>query len=143
MLRGRLSPGTVDEEWCERHLLARIHRYTLGRLRREIEPVELRDYARFLFEWQHVGAGAGVRGPEVLEGVLEQLEGYEAPAALWETEILTARVRDYAPDWLDDLCTAGRTRWLRLRPLAPDTQAGSASLRATPVLLMPRRHAAA
>jgi ATP-dependent Lhr-like helicase len=143
VMRGRFTPDAAAEEWCERHLLARIHRYTLGRLRREIEPVEPRDYARFLFDWQHVGAGAGVRGPEVLEGVLEQLEGYEAPAALWETEILPARVRDYASDWLDDLCTAGRTRWLRLRPLAAESQAGSASLRATPVLLLPRRHAVA
>jgi len=141
VLRGRFTPGSREEEWCERHLLARIHRYTLRRLRREIEPVEPRDYARFLFEWQRVGAKAGVRGPEVLESVLEQLEGYEAPAAAWETEILPARVRDYSSDWLDDLCTAGRVQWLRLRPLSADTRAGGTSLRATPVLMLPRRSA--
>jgi ATP-dependent Lhr-like helicase len=143
VLRGRFTPGAPGEQWCERHLLARIHRYTLRRLRREIEPVEPRDYARFLFEWQHVAAEGGVRGPEVLESVLEQLEGYEAPAALWETEILPARVRDYEPGWLDDLCTAGRVQWLRLRPLAADLRGGGNSLRATPVLLLARRSASA
>ena len=98
------------DEWCERHLLARIHRYTLKRLRREIEPVEPRDFMRFLFDWQHVGAERRVSGPEALAGVLAQLEGFEAPAAPWEAELLPARVDDYASAWLDDLCTAGPHR---------------------------------
>ena len=94
MLQGRFTPGAHgSSEWCERHLLARIHRYTLKRLRREIEPVEPRDFVRFLFDWQHVGADARVSGPEALAGVLAQLEGYEAPAALWEAELLPARVQ--------------------------------------------------
>ena len=144
LLQGRFTPGTVESEWCERHLLARIHRYTLKRLRREIEPVEPRDFARFLFEWQHVSAASRVSGPEALAGVLTQLEGYEAPAALWEAELLTARVNDYASAWLDDLCTAGRVMWTRLRPSAPESRTGRAgsSLRATPILLLPRRSAA-
>jgi ATP-dependent Lhr-like helicase len=146
VLQGRFSPQALadgGDEWCERHLLARIHRYTLKRLRREIEPVEPRDVMRFLFEWQHVGAAARVSGPDALAGVLAQLEGYEAPAALWEAEVLPQRVRDYSTAWLDDLCTAGRTLWTRLRPPAIEGRSGgTASLRATPVLLLPRRHAA-
>lgn len=144
VLQGRFTPGAADLEWCERHLLARIHRYTLKRLRREIEPVEPRDFMRFLFAWQHIGAAARVRGPEALSGILSQLEGYEAPAPLWESELLPARVADYAGAWLDDLCTAGRVLWTRLRPNATEGRkgAGSVSLRATPVVLLPRRSAA-
>jgi ATP-dependent Lhr-like helicase len=143
VLQGRFTPGASRDEWCERHLLARIHRYTLKRLRREIEPVEPRDFARFLFEWQHVSAASRVSGPDALAGILAQLEGYEAPAGTWEAELLPARVKDYAPAWLDDLCTAGRTLWTRLRPAASDGRpgGGGASLRSTPVLLLPRRTA--
>ncbi|MGY4831003.1 DEAD/DEAH box helicase [Sphaerotilaceae bacterium SBD11-9] len=142
VLQGRFTPGTPHTEWCERHLLARIHRYTLKRLRREIEPVEPRDFVRFLFEWQHLSPAHRVSGPEALAGVLSQLEGYEAPAAMWEAELLPARVKDYSSAWLDDLCTAGRTLWTRLRPLASEGRSGSASLRSTPILLLPRRSAA-
>ncbi len=142
VFQGRVTPGLADVEWCERHLLARIHRYTLKRLRREIEPVEPRDFVRFLFEWQHVAGASRVSGPEALPAVLAQLEGFEAPAALWEAEVLPARVKDYACSWLDDLCTSGRTMWTRLRPLASGTQGGGrSSLRTTPILLLPRRAA--
>ena len=109
VFQGRISPLATQVEWCERHLLARIHRYTLKRLRREIEPVEPRDFVRFLFEWQHVATASRVSGPEALPAVLAQLEGFEAPAALWEAEVLPARVKDYAASWLDDLCTSGRS----------------------------------
>nr|WP_232207563.1 DEAD/DEAH box helicase [Pseudoxanthomonas sp. J35] len=142
-MQGRFTPGVAGEEWCERHLLARIHRYTLKRLRREIQPVAPRDFMRFLFDWQRVSKDAQVSGPEALAGVLAQLEGFEAPAAAWEGELLPARVRDYSIAWLDDLCTAGRMMWTRLRPSAePDSGApsrGTGSLRGTPVLLLPRR----
>jgi ATP-dependent helicase Lhr and Lhr-like helicase len=143
VMHGRFTPGSIKEEWCERNLLARIHRYTLQRLRREIEPVEPRDFARFLFDWQQVGAGRQVQGPEALPAVLASLEGYEAPAGQWEAEILPARVGDYTSSWLDDLCTAGRTTWTRLRPSpANGRTGGGTSLRTTPVLLLPRRTAA-
>ena len=144
VLQGRFTPDATHDEWCERHLLARIHRYTLKRLRREIEPVEPRDFARFLFEWQHLSTAARVNGPEALAGVLAQLEGYEAPAAMWEAELLPARVNDYATRWLDELCTAGRVLWTRLRQPAGDSRSGggSQSLRSTPILLLPRRAAA-
>ncbi|WP_198937863.1 DEAD/DEAH box helicase [Pelomonas sp. KK5] len=142
VLHGRFTPGASDVEWCERHLLARIHRYTLQRLRREIEPVEPRDFMRFLFDWQQLGPGSQLEGAEALPAVLAGLEGYEAPAGLWEAEILPARLRDYSSAWLDELCTAGRTTWTRLRPLASNPGGAVAtSLRATPVLLLPRRTA--
>lgn len=143
VMQGRFTPGVAVDEWCERHLLARIHRYTLKRLRREIEPVAPRDFMRFLFDWQRVAPSARVNGPEALAGVLAQLEGFEAPAAAWESEILPARVNDYSITWLDDLCTAGRTLWTRLRAGVADSSntRGSTPVRATPVVLLPRRNA--
>ncbi|WP_017164606.1 DEAD/DEAH box helicase [Xanthomonas phaseoli] len=138
VMAGQFSAHVQAEEWCERHLLARIHRYTLGRLRREIEPVSQRDYARFLFEWQHVDSSSRVAGPDALAGVVGQLEGFEAPAVLWESELLPARIRDYQPAWLDELCTAGRTLWARLRPGGGRS---GAALRSTPIVLLPRREA--
>ncbi len=109
-LRGRFTPDAGEEEWCERRLLARIHRYTIGRLRAEIEPVAARDFLRFLFEWQRVAPDARMEGPDALEAVIGQLEGFQAPAGAWETEILPARVADYEPAWLDDQCLAGPYR---------------------------------
>ena len=143
VLQGRFSPGAAELEWCERHLLARIHRYTIQQLRREIEPVSPRDFQRFLFDWQRLSESERARGAEALASVLGQLEGFEAPAVAWEAELLPARVRDYSITWLDELCTAGRTLWTRLRPSAGDGGGrGNPSLRATPILLLPRRNAA-
>jgi len=142
VMQGRFTPGGAEQEWCERHLLARIHRYTLKQLRREIEPIAPRDFQRFLFDWQRLSEGDRARGPEALAGVLAQLEGYEAPAVAWESDLLPARVRDYSISWLDELCTAGRTLWTRLRPNTSDgTARGTSSLRSTPILLLPRRNA--
>ncbi|GAB2617109.1 DEAD/DEAH box helicase [Novilysobacter erysipheiresistens] len=143
VMRGRFTAPTGDEEWCERHLLARIHRYTIGRLRREIEPVEPRDLMRFLFDWQRVSKAARVSGPEALAGVLAQLEGFEAPAAAWESEVLPARLTDYSISWLDDLCTTGRITWARLRESSTVNAGGRAGpVRATPIVLLPRRRLA-
>jgi len=133
VMRGRFTADAHDEEWCERHLLARIHRNTLGRLRREIEPVAVRDYVRFLCDWQRVSPAARVQGPEALAGVLAQLEGFEAAAGVWESELLPARIKDYSIAWLDDLCSAGRIAWTRLRT------GGESLVRAAPIVLLPRR----
>ena len=136
VMQGHFTPGTQDIEWCERHLLARIHRYTIGRLRREIEPVSRRDLMRFLFDWQHAAPGARLTGPDALPAVLTQLEGYEAAAGAWETEVLPARIDDYSITWLDDLCRAGRISWSRLRT---GNGGGGGPVRATPIVLLPRR----
>lgn len=135
VMQGHFSPNAHDTEWCERHLLARIHRYTIGRLRREIEPVSRRDLMRFLLEWQHTTPGTRLSGPDALSGVLHQLEGFEAAAGAWEGELLASRIEDYSSRWLDELCRAGRIGWNRLR-----SGGGSGGpVRATPVVLLPRR----
>ncbi|GLQ50855.1 DEAD/DEAH box helicase [Dyella flava] len=135
VMQGRFTPDARDIEWCERHLLARIHRYTIGRLRREIEPVSRRDLMRFLLEWQHTTPGTRLKGPDALAAVLSQLEGYEAAAGAWESELLTSRIEDYSSRWLDELCRAGRIGWNRLR-----SGGGSGGpVRATPIVLLPRR----
>jgi ATP-dependent Lhr-like helicase len=143
-MRARFTAGANAEEWCDRRLLARIHRYTVKRLRAEIEPVPVRDFLRFLFAWQHVTADEQTEGPEALAATIKQLEGFEAPAAAWETEILTARVADYEPGWLDDACLAGRVAWARLRPragMAPNGAGRAAPVRTTPITLLERRNA--
>ena len=110
-LRGRFTPGASVDEWCERGLLARIHRYTVKRLRAEIEPVAARDFLRFLFDWQRVAADTRMQGPEAVGELVRQLEGFEAPAGAWETEILPARLVEYEPSWLDDHCLVGQITW--------------------------------
>ncbi|MRX08715.1 DEAD/DEAH box helicase [Pseudoduganella sp. FT25W] len=139
VMRGRFTPGVMAEEWCERHLLARIHRYTIKRLRREIEPVERQDFMRFLFEWQHLAPDAQLQGMDTLPEVLAQLEGYEAGAGAWESELLAVRVQDYSSLWLDDLCRAGKIVWTRVG--APASAAGG-PVRSTPLVLLPRRQLA-
>jgi len=135
VVQGHFSPGVQDVQWCEPHLLARIHRYTIGRLRREIEPVSRRQLMRFLFQWQHVAPDARLNGPDALPAVINQLEGFEAAAGAWETELLPTRIDDYAIQWLDEQCRAGRVVWNRLR-----TGGGSnGPVRATPIVLLPRR----
>src|SRR5262249_57201617 len=100
-MRGRFTPGTQVAEWCERRLLARIHLYTVNRLRAEIQPVAARDFLRFLLGWQHVAPDARMEGGASVDTVVGQLEGFEAPAGAWETEILPARLAGYQPQWLD------------------------------------------
>jgi ATP-dependent Lhr-like helicase len=138
-------PGTATDEWCERRLLARIHHYTIKRLRAEIEPVAARDFLRFLFKWQRVSPDAQVEGPKTLDTVIAQLEGFGAPAGAWESEILPARLTDYRPAWLDARCLAGHATWIRLAPRNGRTANGdgrAAPVRTTPITLVARRHAA-
>ncbi|WP_425316315.1 DEAD/DEAH box helicase [Stutzerimonas chloritidismutans] len=136
VMRGRFSAGAVEEEWCERHLLARIHRYTVKRLRREIEPVERVDFMRFLADWQHLSATTRMQGREALPTVVEQLEGFQAAAAAWEADLLPARLKDYGGTWLDELCRSGRIVWTRL---AGRLRASGGPVRGTPIVLLPRR----
>ncbi len=132
VLRGRFTPGSSEIEWCERGLLARIHRYTLGRLRKEIEAVSAADYLRFLLGWQHATSDTRMEGPEGLAAILDQLQGMEAGAAAWEADILPLRMEGYDPSWLDQLCLSGRVTWSRRTP--PGGRASS-PIRTTPIAL--------
>ncbi|SIT41253.1 ATP dependent helicase, Lhr family [Paraburkholderia ribeironis] len=135
VMRGRFTPQATEEEWCERHLLARIHRYTVKRLRREIEPVERHDFMRFLFEWQHLTPATRSEGRDALAAALDQLEGFQAAAGAWEDDILPARVRAYSTSSLDELCRAGKIVWTRLTERARGT---AGPIRSTPIVLLPR-----
>ncbi|MFM0294731.1 MULTISPECIES: DEAD/DEAH box helicase [Paraburkholderia] len=135
VMRGRFTPQAGEEEWCERHLLARIHRYTVKRLRREIEPVERHDFMRFLFEWQHLTPDTRSEGRDALAAVLDQLEGFQAAAGAWEEDILPARVKAYANTSLDELCRAGKIVWTRLTERA---RGAAGPVRSTPIVLLPR-----
>jgi ATP-dependent Lhr-like helicase len=139
-MRGQFDPALGQVQWCERGLLARIHRYTVKRLRAEIEPVTTQDFLRFLFSWQHVTHDARMQGPDSVAAILGQLEGFEAPAASWETEVLPARIAEYEPTWLDDQCLAGRFIWTRLAARAAPTDRGAAPVRATPIAWLARRN---
>src|SRR6266513_2519336 len=138
LLRGRFTPRATELEWCDRRLLARIHRYTLNRLRAEIEPVSAADFMRFLLHWQHVAGEQRLKGPEGLAAVIAQLDGYEVPAGAWEHEVLAGRVQDYEPAFIDRLCLSGRVAWGRL---SPANGSGKAPLRSSPIALMLREHA--
>ncbi len=115
--QGRVLRGEFG--WCERGLLARIHRRTVRRLRAEIEPVAPALFYRFLRRWQHLDPGTRLHGVHGLRAVLEQLEGFEAPAGAWEAALLAARIADYDPAWLDQLCLSGEFAWARLGRAAP------------------------
>jgi ATP-dependent Lhr-like helicase len=134
VLRGKFSSNEL--QWCDRRLLARIHRYTLNKLRSEIEPVSAADFLRFLLHWQHVAAEDQMKGAEGLRAVIEQLEGFEVAAAAWENDVLPARVADYDGAQIDQLCLSGRVAWGRLTP------GSKAPLRTSPIALMLREHAA-
>ena len=126
VLRGRFR-GLDTEEWCNRRVLARIHRLTLGALRREIEPVSTVEYVRFLYRWQHVTPASRLHGIDGTLQIIKQLEGYEIPAAAWEASILPARVNRYKREYLDQLCYSGEVMWGRLSPhpaLTQDEDAG-------------------
>ncbi|MGA2607589.1 MAG: DEAD/DEAH box helicase [Terriglobia bacterium] len=106
--------GTV--EWCDRRLLARIHRLTLGTLRKEIQPVTRAQFMRWLLRWQHVAPGTQVVGERGVLEVIRQLQGFEAPANAWEPHLLAPRVAGYDPQLLDQLCLTGTVGWGRLSP---------------------------
>jgi len=137
VLRGVFTPGAHTVEWCDRVLLARIHRYTLNRLRAEISPVTPAEFMRFLFAWQHVDPSAALTGPDGLRAIVGQLDGIEVPARAWERDVLPARVEQYEPGLLDMLCLTGEVSWARLST-GPTQVVG-----ATPIALYLREHAEA
>lgn len=142
VLRGKFHPDADEQEWCDRRLLARIHRLTIDRLRAEIQPVSIHDFYRFLFAWQRADQEHRVEGLEGLQSVLEQLDGCELPLAAWESAVLPARVIDYDPEWLDRLCFSGRVGWGRLSAPQNSNARASAPLRTSPMALYLRENLA-
>jgi ATP-dependent Lhr-like helicase len=115
-LRSVVLTQPDETEWCERRLLARIHRLTVGTLRKQIEPVTAAQFMRWLMRWQHVAPGTQVNGERGTLEVLQQLQGFEIPANAWERQVLARRISDYDPKWLDQLCLTGAVGWGRLSP---------------------------
>jgi ATP-dependent Lhr-like helicase len=118
ILRGTFRPGHVppETEWCERRLLARIHRLTVATLRKQIAPVTASQFMNWLLRWQHIAPGTQVRGEHGTLEVIRQLQGFEIPASEWERCILARRILDYDPAHLDQLCLSGAVGWGRLSP---------------------------
>ena len=112
------GPAQNDNEleWCERRILQRIHRLTLGALRKQIEAVTPAVYLRWLTRWQHLQPQTQLSGEEGVLEALVQLEGFEAPAIEWERNLLPQRVKDYNGTWLDALCLSGAVGWGRISP---------------------------
>jgi ATP-dependent Lhr-like helicase len=135
VLRGSFE--SREPEWCDRRLLARIHRYTLHRLRAEIEPVTAADFMRFLFEWQHATPSSRLAGVDGLLQVIAQLDGFEVAASAWERNVLPLRVAQYEPSLLDMLCLGGEVSWARM------SSAPTSIISATPIALFLRDHASA
>jgi ATP-dependent helicase Lhr and Lhr-like helicase len=140
VLRGKFHPDAAEQEWCDRRLLARIHRLTIDRLRAEIQPVSVHDFYRFLFAWQRADQEHRTEGLEGLQSILEQLDGCELPLAAWESAVLPARVTDYDPEWLDRLCFSGRVGWGRLSTPQNSNARASAPLRTSPIALYLREN---
>ena len=156
LLRGHFRPnltlspqpselsGAGASEWCHRRLLARIHRLTIGRLRKEVEPVTAAEFMRFLFQWQHVSPGSRLHGEAGLLEIIAQLAGFEAAASVWEPHLLRARLAKYEPELLDRLCLSGTVSWGRLSPHPRLAQVGDCERRriiptsVAPVSLFPR-----
>jgi ATP-dependent helicase Lhr and Lhr-like helicase len=140
VLRGKFHPDAQELEWCDRRLLARIHRLTLNRLRAEIQPVSIAEFQRFLLAWQRVEIEHRAEGLDGVRAVLELLDGFELPAAAWEPEVLVLRVKEYQPAWLDQLCFTGRFGWGRLT--APQKTNGRPPLpvRSSPISLFSREN---
>jgi ATP-dependent Lhr-like helicase len=115
VLRGSFRAPAAPE-WCDRRLLARVHRLTIGRLRKEIQPVPASEFMKFLFQWQHVAPGSRLHGEDGLHEIIQQVGGYEAAASSWERFILPARMAKYEPELLDRLCLNGSVMWARLSP---------------------------
>ena len=132
------------DEFCDRRLLARIHKYTLDRLRREIEPVAAQDLMRFLLRWQHLTPDTRLQGKGGLREAIRQLAGFEAPASSWERDLLPARVAEYHPSWLDELSLAGEVTWARLSPKPPSAKeregkrSSASPSRVMPITIAPR-----
>ncbi|MFC2087010.1 DEAD/DEAH box helicase [Bacteroidota bacterium] len=139
IFRGKFTTGKSKEEWCERRLLARIHRYTIDSLRKSIEPVPQSDFMQFLFKWQHVYPEDRLEGKEALQNILGQLEGYEAQSVAWEADILPARIKGYDYIWLDLFFMTGNFFWGRFNSQKNEPNKNGSPIRTTPVSFVQRK----
>ena len=144
VLQGTFTPNASDIEWCERGLLARIHRYTISKLRKEIEPVSPADLMRFLFKWQHVTPGTQLHGKDGIRETIAQLQGLELPGPAWEQVVLPTRIAQYTPEHLEQLCLSGEVMWGRLAVTLDDPQLSTArrpkQTRSAPLAFFLRDH---
>jgi ATP-dependent Lhr-like helicase len=140
-MQGHYRADATGTEWVARRLLARMHGYSRRSRRQLFEPVTAQDFMRFLLRWQHVAPGTQLAGDTGLIAVLEQLQGFEAAAGAWETELFSRRLYRYEPAWLDAMCHAGEVAWLRLTPRAcddPGVPSSAAPSKATPIAVVLR-----
>jgi ATP-dependent Lhr-like helicase len=135
IMQGHFDPAIPQLQWCERGLLARIHRYTLQNLREQIQPVTTAEFMRFLFTW-HGLEGTKGEGEAAVAAALAKLEGFPVPAAAWEQSVLADRVAFYVGQDLDALCNSGRYIWLR----AGSNRTAQTTIKSTPVVLLPREN---
>jgi ATP-dependent Lhr-like helicase len=145
-IRGHFLPTEQNLQWCDRRLLARIHRYTIKSLRSEVKPVSVSQFMQFLFHWHRLDDK--VESKDALLDIVEQLEGFPVPAAAWESDVLPSRMSFYLPDWMDSLCSSGRINWMRINTPATsksgDKPNGKATpISITPITLMLRQHVSA
>jgi len=129
----RFAKQEGDTQWCERRLLARIHRYSRERRRRAVKPVAPADFMRFLIRWHSLDDGNSE-----LEQALAALEGWCAPVLAWEQNLLKNRCNEYDPLMLDRQFLCGALTWFR-----PQTsnQEQFQVVAATPITMVPRGHA--
>jgi len=111
--RGEYVPTKSFPQWCYKSNLEEIHRLTLNRLRKEMEPATPEEYADFLIRWQHVHPDTQLSGIDGLREVIGQLQGHENYQALFERDVFPSRVNDYDPSLLDRLCYGGEVCWRR------------------------------
>ena len=122
VLRGSYRRGAAADEFCDRRILARIHRSTIDSLRSQVQPISPATFIRFLLDWQHVMPEAKAHGEGGLLAVIEKLQGFETAAGVVEEEVLGNRVAEYSGLMLDRLCLSGEVVWGRFSPRIPSQQ---------------------
>ena len=141
VLKGSFTPGSAGQEFCDRRILARIHRSTIEGLRSQVQPVSPGEFLRFLFRWQHVAPNHRLHGEGGVLDVVDRLQGFELAAGAWEQEVLPARIVEYRPRILDDICLSGEVVWGRFSGRRDNDKfpAGRNSLtRSTPISIAHR-----
>jgi ATP-dependent Lhr-like helicase len=111
IIHGKFTKGADQHQWCYRPNLERIHRHTIGILRKEIKPSSLADFTHFLLSWQHLPKNRQLTGPTGVQQCLEQLQALPLPSEIWERDILRSRVKDCSQEILNQTGSAGALIW--------------------------------